>query len=340
MQILVTGGAGYIGSHTVIALVEQGYDIVIADNFSNSRPECVRRLERILGQKLKLYELDLRDKAALTELFDREPIDCVIHFAGLKSVAESVSIPLAYYDNNLQSTVTLVEVMEQHGVKELIFSSSATVYSPLSPVPYREDGILGGCINPYGWTKYMCERILTDYAYAHKDWSIALLRYFNPIGAHPSGLIGEDPRDIPNNLLPYITQTATGRLKELTVYGGDYPTPDGTCIRDYIHVMDLAEGHVATIQYVHSHRGVEAFNLGTGKGSSVKEVISTFEQANGLTLPHHIGPRRPGDAPISYADPSKSRQLLGWQAKRSLYEMLKDSYRWQKNNPMGYETVE
>ena len=335
-KILVTGGAGYIGSHTCIALCEQGYEVVASDNFCNSHREAVKRTRELAGQDFPLYELDIREEAALNGLFEKEDIGCVIHFAGLKAVGESVREPLLYYENNLMSTLTLLKVMEKHGVQNLIFSSSATVYREENPVPYREDGLLG-CTNPYGWTKYMGERILRDFVAAREGWSVALLRYFNPVGAHPSGRIGEDPQGIPNNLMPYISQTAAGRRKELTIFGSDYPTPDGTCIRDYIHVMDLAEGHVAAVAYVLGHRGTEVFNLGTGKGTSVLEMLHAFERANGLTVPHSIGARRPGDIAVCYADPSKSREILHWQAKRSVEEMCADSWRWQKQNPMGFE---
>lgn len=336
-KILVTGGAGYIGSHTCIVLCEKGYEVVIADNFCNSHKECVRRTRELAGKDIPLYELDVRDEAALSALFEKEDIDCVIHFAGLKAVGASVEQPLKYYENNLGSTLTLLKVMEKYGVKKIIFSSSATVYRADATVPYREDGTPTGCLNPYGWTKYMGERIITDFVAAHEGWSAVLLRYFNPVGAHSSGRIGEDPQGIPNNLMPFICQTAAGRRQELVIFGNDYPTPDGTCIRDYLHVMDLAEGHAAALTYAENHQGTEVFNLGTGRGTSVLEMVQAFEKANNLKLPCRIGPRRAGDMAEGYAHVEKSRQLLHWEAKRTVEEMCADCWRWQSQNPMGFE---
>ena len=336
MTILVTGGAGYIGSHTCLALLEQGYDVVAVDNFCNSSPESLRRVEELTGKKVPLYELDVRDEAALKAVFARHDICCVIHFAGLKAVGESVQLPLNYYENNLLSTMTLLRVMDGAGVKNIIFSSSATVYSTENTMPLTETGRLG-CSNPYGWTKFMCEEIITDWVKAKADWSAVLLRYFNPVGAHPSGRMGEAPNGIPNNLMPFITQTACGVRKELVIFGDDYPTPDGTCVRDYIHVMDLAEGHVAAIEYAAAHKGTEVFNLGTGVGYSVLDMVKAFEEVNHLTLPHRIGPRRAGDIAQCYANPSKSRELLHWTAKRTLKDMCADAWHWQQQNPRGYD---
>lgn len=335
LKILVTGGAGYIGSHTCISLLEAGYDIVVLDNFSNSKLSALKRVMEITGKEFPVYPVDLLDKDKVEEVFSRENVDAVIHFAGLKAVGESVSVPLRYYHNNLTGTFVLCEAMLAHGVSHIVFSSSATVYGMQEKVPLVEDMPMMP-INPYGRTKWMIEEVLKDCAVAHPDWSVALLRYFNPVGAHESGKIGEDPNGIPNNLLPFVSQVAVGKLAELTVYGDDYPTPDGTCIRDYIHVMDLAVGHVKALDYIMDHQGVEAFNLGTGKGSSVLEVVAAFEQAANRSLPKRIGPRRPGDAPVSYADANKANRILNWKAQRDLLQMCTDAWRWQSANPNGF----
>ena len=336
MKILVTGGAGYIGSHTCVELQESGYDVVVIDNLSNSNPESLKRVEAITGKTIRFYEGDVRDEALLKQIFAENDIACVIHFAGLKAVGESVAMPWEYYDNNLNSTLILTKVMKEVGMKNIIFSSSATVYSADNEMPLRETSRTGNCTNPYGWTKFMTEQILSGIAHADEYWSIALLRYFNPIGAHASGTIGEDPRGIPNNLMPYITQVAIGRREYLSVYGNDYDTHDGTGVRDYIHVVDLAKGHVAAVKYVLQNKGCEVFNLGTGKGYSVLDMVHAFNQANGLDLPYKIVGRRPGDIATCYADPDKSRQLLGWTAEKDLQDMVRDSWNWQSKNPMGF----
>ena len=336
MNILVTGGAGYIGSHTCVELLNAGYGVVVVDNLCNSNPKSLERVEELTGRKITFYRGDVRDKALMDKIFAENEIAAVIHFAGLKAVGESVAQPWRYYDNNLNSTLVLTKAMEEAGVKNIIFSSSATVYSGDNEMPLREDSHTGGCTNPYGWTKYMTEQILSGMCTADSSWSVALLRYFNPIGAHESGRIGEDPRGIPNNLMPFITQVAVGRREFLSVYGNDYPTPDGTGVRDYIHVVDLAKGHVAAVRYVMEHTGCEVFNLGTGVGYSVLEMVKTFERANNLTLPYKIVDRRPGDLPTCYADPSKSAEILGWRAEKNLEDMCRDSWRWQSRNPMGY----
>ena len=336
MHVLVTGGAGYIGSHTCLELLESGCAVTVIDNLCNSNPESLRRVEALTGKTLRFYEGDVRDEALLTRIFQENNIDCVIHFAGLKAVGESVAMPWEYYDNNLNSTLVLTKVMKQAGVKRLIFSSSATVYTPGSPMPLTEDSPTGGCTNPYGWTKFMIEQILGGIAQADPQWSICLLRYFNPIGAHESGRIGEDPRGIPNNLMPFITQVAVGRREQLSVFGDDYDTPDGTCIRDYIHVVDLAKGHLAATQYAMAHTGCEVFNLGTGNGYSVLDMVHAFIDANRVPLPYVIAPRRPGDIAVCYADPEKSARLLGWRAEKSLTDMCRDAWRWQSSNPEGY----
>ena len=337
MTVLVTGGAGYIGSHTCVELLEQGMDVVVIDNLVNSSAKSLDRVEQITGKRLAFYQEDVRDRAALDRIFEKHDIGCTIHFAGLKAVGESVSMPLEYYDNNLFSTVTLCEAMRDHGVKNIVFSSSATVYTGGDEMPLRESSPTGMCTNPYGWTKYMSEQIMRDMAFADRDWSVVLLRYFNPIGAHPSGLIGEDPRGIPNNLLPYISQVAIGRRDHLTVYGDDYDTPDGTGVRDYIHVVDLARGHAAAINYMLGHRGESVFNLGTGHGCSVLEMIKTFERVNGVSVPYVIAERRPGDLATVYASPDKSAELLGWRAEYGLEAMCRDTWNWQMKNPAGYE---
>ncbi|MBE5784159.1 MAG: UDP-glucose 4-epimerase GalE [Clostridiales bacterium] len=335
MRVLLTGGAGYIGSHTALCLLEAGYDVVALDNLSNSCPEALRRVEELTGKKAPLIVGDCTDEATLENVFSQYKIDAVIHFAGLKAVGESVAKPLEYYQNNLDATMMLCRVMKKHGCEALVFSSSATVYGTYPEMPLRED-CPTGCTNPYGWTKWISERILTDIAHADPTRSFVLLRYFNPIGAHESGRIGEDPSGIPNNLMPYVCQVASGKLKQLSVFGDDYPTKDGTGERDYIHVMDLAEGHLAAIRYAASHKGVEVFNLGTGEAYSVLNLVHAFEKANGLTIPYRITERRPGDIPVCYADPKKAAEKLGWTAKRDLTTMCRDAWNWQKNNPLGY----
>ena len=336
MNILLTGGAGFIGTHTCVELVAAGHDVIVVDNYVNSQPEALRRVEELCGRKIPAYTADCRDKAAMTRIFDENKIDAVIHVAGLKAVGESVTKPLEYYRNNLDSTLTLCEVMRDHGCKRLVFSSSATVYGVPDEVPLREDMFCKGCTNPYGWTKYMIEKILQGVVTADPTWSVVLLRYFNPIGAHESGRIGENPNGVPNNLMPYITQVAVGRREKLSIFGQDYPTPDGTCIRDYIHVVDLAKGHVAAMEYAMHHTGTEIFNLGTGKGVSVTELVETFEQVNGVAVPHVYVGRRAGDLAEYYANADKARRVLGWQAERSIADMCRDSWNWQKNNPNGY----
>jgi len=337
MNIFLTGGAGYIGSHTVVELLAQGYDLVVADNFSNSKPEVIERLKELCGRNFPFYEIDIRDSNQLDSIFSEHKIDCVIHFAGFKAVGESVEKPLEYYDNNINSTIALCNAMKKHNVNKIIFSSSCTVYGADNQMPLTESSTTGGCESPYGWTKFMCEQILTDAINANDGWSVALLRYFNPIGAHESGRIGEDPRDIPKSLLPYISQTAIGKFPFLNVYGDDYETPDGTCIRDYIHVTDLAEGHAAAIKYIDNHSGVCIFNLGTGRGVSVLEFVTAFEQATGIDIPKKITARRPGDLPMAYASTVKAKNELKWESKRSLKEACADTWRWQKANPNGYD---
>lgn len=336
MTVLVTGGAGYIGSHTCVELLENGIDVVCVDNLVNSSYKSIERVEEITGKHVSFYENDVRDKNALDRIFSSHDINCCIHFAGLKAVGESVAMPLEYYDNNLFSTVTLCEVMRDHNVKKVVFSSSATVYSADNEMPLKETSKTGMCTNPYGWTKYMSEQIFRDTAKADKDWSVALLRYFNPIGAHKSGLIGEDPKGIPNNLMPYISQVAVGRLDHLNVFGNDYNTPDGTGVRDYIHVSDLASGHVAAISYMQNHSGENVFNLGTGTGYSVLDMVKAFEHVNGVKIPYEIVPRRPGDIATVYASPDKSAELLGWKARYTLEDMCRDTWNWQSKNPMGF----
>ncbi len=336
MNILVTGGAGYIGSHTCVELLNKGYGVVVIDNLCNSSQESLARVESITGKPVKFYQGDVRDESLLDAIFQENQIACVIHFAGLKAVGESVAQPWRYYDNNLNSTLVLTKVMEHYGVKRLIFSSSATVYTPGSPMPLQETSPTGGCTNPYGWTKYMTEQILSGICHADPGWSVCLLRYFNPIGAHESGRIGEDPRGIPNNLMPYISQVAVGRRERLGVFGNDYPTPDGTGVRDYIHVVDLAKGHVAAVGYALKNQGCEVFNLGTGTGYSVLDMVKAFERVNGVSIPYAIQPRRPGDVAVCYADPAKSKEKLGWQAEKDLEDMCADTWRWQSSNPKGY----
>ena len=335
MNILVTGGAGYIGTHTLVELLNRGHDVVVVDNYVNSHPESLDRVREITGKTFPFYEANVCDEAALDRIFDENKVDCVIHFAGLKAVGESCAKPLMYYRNNLDGMLSLISSMRRHDVKRFVFSSSATVYRSDAGMPVDEDSPLG-CINPYGWTKFMGEEILRDVAKAEPDWSVVLLRYFNPIGAHESGKIGEDPNGVPNNLMPYITQTALGRLKELHVFGNDYPTPDGTGVRDYIHVVDLAEGHVAAIEYARDHTGCEAFNLGTGEGYSVLDIVHAFERVNHVKVPYEIAPRRAGDPPTVFAKVGKAERLLHWKAKRTLDQMCADSWRWQTQNPHGF----
>lgn len=337
LAILVTGGAGYIGSHTCVELLEAGYDIVVVDNLSNSKVESLNRVKEITGKDFPFYKIDLLDKAQLEVVFSEHQIDAVIHFAGLKAVGESVQIPLHYYHNNITGTLVLCEVMQASDVKKIVFSSSATVYGLPERVPISEDFPLGAT-NPYGRTKLMIEEILRDLYQSDNRWSISLLRYFNPIGAHESGRIGEDPNGIPNNLMPYITQVAVGKLPELRVFGSDYPTVDGTGVRDYIHVVDLAKGHLKALEKVLAGTGIDAYNLGTGKGYSVLEVVAAFEKASGRKIPYKLVERRPGDIASCYADPKKAKKELGWAAEKGIDEMCVDSWRWQKNNPNGYET--
>nr|WP_314461188.1 UDP-glucose 4-epimerase GalE [uncultured Clostridium sp.] len=338
MAILVTGGAGYIGSHTCVELLNAGLEVVVVDNLCNSSRESMKRVMEITGKKLNFYEADLLDREALEQIFEKESIDGVIHFAGLKAVGESVGKPLEYYHNNITGTLVLCDVMRKHGVKSIVFSSSATVYGDPEFVPITEECPKGDITNPYGRTKGMLEQILTDLNTADPEWNVMLLRYFNPIGAHESGRIGEDPKGTPNNLLPYITQVAVGKLERLGVFGKDYETPDGTCVRDYIHVVDLAVGHVKALNAMSKQAGgVWIYNLGTGIGYSVLDVIGAFEEANGLKIPYTIMERRPGDIPTCYADPSKAEKELGWRAERGLKEMCRDSWNWQKNNPGGFE---
>lgn len=336
MNILVTGGAGYIGSHTCLELLNSGYGVVVIDNLCNSNPRALERVQRLAGKELKFYQGDVRDGELLRKIFRENEIGCVIHFAGLKAVGESVAKPWEYYDNNLNSTLVLTRVMKEVGMKNIIFSSSATVYTADNEMPLKETSRTGGCTNPYGWTKYMTEQILSGISHADGDWSVVLLRYFNPIGAHESGLIGEDPRGIPNNLMPYITQVAIGRREKLSVYGNDYDTPDGTGVRDYIHVVDLAKGHVAAVKYACGNTGCEVFNLGTGTGYSVLDMVHTFCRVNNVKVPYEIVARRPGDIATCYADPAKSARVLGWKAEHTLADMCRDSWNWQSKNPMGY----
>ncbi len=337
MSVLVTGGAGYIGSHTCVELLQSGYDIVVVDNLSNSCLESLRRVEQITGKTIPFIEADVCDEAALETIFTQHSIDAVIHFAGLKAVGESVRKPLEYYTNNLVSTLTLLNVMRAHGVKNFVFSSSATVYGDPASVPIREDFPTGGTTNPYGTTKYFLEQIVKDYCAADPSFNAALLRYFNPVGSHESGLIGEDPSGIPNNLTPYIAQVAVGKLEKLHVYGDDYPTPDGTGVRDYIHVVDLAKGHVAALKKLEGNCGLFIVNLGTGKGYSVLDVLHAYEKACGKTLPYVVDPRRPGDIAACYADPKKALDEMGWKAELGIEEMCASSWNWQSKNPNGYK---
>ena len=336
MKVLLVGGAGYIGSHTAVELLNAGHEVIIVDDYSNSCPEAVRRVEHITGKQVLCYEADVKNKEVVGKIFANHKLDCVIHFAGLKAVGESIQKPVLYYRNNIDTTLTLLECMAAYGVKQLVFSSSATVYGEGCVMPCIETMPRGCCTNPYGWTKVMMEQILEDTAKAQPEMSVVLLRYFNPVGAHESGLIGEDPQGIPNNLMPYVTQVAVGKREKLTVFGGDYATPDGTCRRDFIHVMDLANAHLKAIEYAASHKGVEIFNVGTGKPYSVLEIIKTFEAANGVKVNYEIGPRRDGDLPEVWADAGKAAELLGWQACFSLADMCRDAWCWQSKNPQGY----
>jgi UDP-glucose 4-epimerase len=336
MSILVTGGSGYIGSHTCVELLQAGHDVVVVDNLCNSKKESLRRVQEITGKSLTFHQVDLLNRDALDAVFASHAIDAVIHFAALKAPGESVDQPLRYYHNNVTGTIVLCQVMAQHGVKKLVFSSSATVYGEKNQPPLTED-MPTSAINPYGWSKVMMERVLTDLHVAVPAWNVILLRYFNPIGAHPSGRIGEDPNGIPNNLVPYIAQVAVGKLPYLRVWGNDYPTPDGTCIRDYIHVVDLAIGHLKALEKLKSNPGAVVYNLGTGRGNSVLEVVAAFEQACGKPIPYQIFARRPGDLPVSFADPSKANRELNWFAQRGIDEMCADVWRWQSGNPNGYE---
>lgn len=336
MKILLTGGAGYIGSHTIIELDKAGHSVVVVDNFVNSNPESLRRVSKIIGKDIPFYEVDVRDKDALSKVFEENKIDAVIHFAGLKAVGESVSKPLEYYHNNMTGTFILLDVMRQHCCKNIIFSSSATVYGDPAIIPITEECPKGHCTNPYGQTKSMLEEVLMDVQKADSEWNVVLLRYFNPIGAHPSGMIGENPNGIPNNLMPYITQTAVGIRKELGIFGNDYDTPDGTGVRDYIHVCDLAAGHVAALKAIKNKCGIAIYNLGTGNGYSVLDVVKAFEKVNGVTVSYTIKPRRQGDIATCYCNPDKAEKELGWKAQNGIDEMVRDSWNWQKNNPKGY----
>lgn len=336
MAILVTGGAGYIGSHTIVELQNAGYDVVVCDNLVNSSKKSLERVETITGKPVKFYLADILDRGAMNEIFEKESIDSVIHFAGLKAVGESVAKPWEYYNNNITGTLVLVDVMRQHGCKNIIFSSSATVYGDPAFIPITEECPKGNCTNPYGWTKSMLEQILTDIQKADPEWNVVLLRYFNPIGAHKSGLIGENPNGTPNNLMPYVTQVAVGKRPHLSVYGNDYPTPDGTGVRDYIHVVDLAKGHVCAIRKLNENCGCKIYNLGTGKGYSVLDIIKNFEEATGVKVPYVITDRRPGDIAECYSSADLAEKELGWVAENGIKEMCEDSWRWQSMNPDGY----
>ena len=337
MAILVTGGAGFIGSHTCVEMLNAGYEVIVVDNLCNASEEAIRRVEKITGKNVTFYKADIRDKEALDQIFDKESVECVIHFAGLKAVGESVAKPLEYYQNNIAGTLTLCDVMRNHNVKNIIFSSSATVYGDPAFIPITEECPKGTCTNPYGWTKSMMEQIMTDVQKANPDMNVILLRYFNPVGAHESGRIGEDPKGIPNNLMPYISQVAVGKLEKLGVFGDDYDTPDGTGVRDYIHVVDLAKGHVKAIDYIFSNPGLDVINLGTGVGYSVLDMVKAFGKACGKEIPYEIKPRRAGDIAMCYADPAKAAKVLGWKAEKGLDEMCADTWRWQSQNPNGYE---
>lgn len=334
--ILLTGGAGYIGSHTALCLLQNGYDVIVADNYSNSKPEAIKRVCKLAGRDAKVYELDACNREALGKVFAENNIDAVVHFAGYKAVGESCEKPLMYYKNNVDSILAVLDVMKKYGVNNLVFSSSATVYGVPKTVPLVETMPTGTCTNPYGTTKLMIETILTDAAKADKDLSVVLLRYFNPVGAHESGMIGEDPKGIPNNLFPYITQVAIGKLKQLSVFGNDYPTHDGTGVRDYLHVCDLAAGHEAALRYAFGVKGCEIFNLGTGTGYSVLDMVNAFEKVNGIKVPYRIAPRRDGDVAECYANADKALNVLGWKAEKTLEDMCRDAWNWQSKNPEGY----
>ena len=337
-KILITGGAGYIGSHTALELLNEGYEVVVYDNLSNSSRESITRVEELTGKKIAFYEGAVLDEAALEKMFDEQKVDAVIHCAALKAVGESVQKPLEYYHNNITGTLSLMKVMRKVGVKNIVFSSSATVYGSPEIIPITEDCPKGQCTNPYGWTKSMMEQIMTDVQKAEPEWNVILLRYFNPVGAHKSGRIGEDPKEIPNNLMPYISQVAVGKLDKLGVFGDDYDTPDGTGVRDYIHVVDLAVGHVKAIQKIFDKPGLAVYNLGTGKGYSVLDMVKAFSKASGKEVPYEIKPRREGDIAMCYADPKKAREELGWEAEHGLDEMCEDTWRWQSMNPDGYRS--
>ena len=335
-KILITGGAGYIGSHTALELLNEGYEVVIYDNLGNSSRESIKRVEELTGKSMSFYEGDVLDAPALTAMFEKEKVDAVIHCAALKAVGESVRKPLEYYHNNITGTLTLMDVMRKVGLKNIVFSSSATVYGSLEVMPITEDCVKGQCTNPYGWTKSMMEQIMTDLQKSDPEWNVILLRYFNPVGAHKSGRIGEDPKGIPNNLMPYISQVAVGKLEKLGVFGDDYDTPDGTGVRDYIHVVDLAVGHVKAIDYIFTNPGLDVINLGTGVGYSVLDMVKAFSKACGKEIPYEIKPRRAGDIAMCYADPAKALKVLGWKAEHGLDEMCEDTWRWQSANPNGY----
>ena len=337
MTVFLAGGAGFIGSHMAVELLNQNYDVIIADSYANSTPEALNRVKKLTGRDFTFYNCDIRDGAKLDEIFSSHKIDYIIHFAGLKAAGESVEMPLEYYSHNLNTTLSLCEAMKRHDIRKLIFSSSACVYSAENTMPITEDSIVGDCPNPYGWTKFMSEQILRDAAVANHGWSVAMLRYFNLIGAHESGDIGDDPTGIPKNLPPKIAQTAAGRYDILELNGDDYPTPDGSCIRDYIHIVDLVKGHVAAMKYCDKNTGAEAFNLGTGKGTSNFELLAAFEQATGVKIPMKITERRSGDAPVSYCSTEKAERLLNWKAEKTVADACRDMWRWQSKNPNGYK---